>query len=568
MKRVATSERLLLDAKKQEAATLLQAKRFSDALAILTWVCQHDPDDYESWFNLGALNGKLGMFAAAEATFLKALALRSSDPQIYINLARLCDLQGRFDDELVYCRRFLQLVPNDGAAYSQIGKVLHRLGRLPEAEQALREAWRYAPNNAAYVNNLGIVQDDLGRYDDALECYRSALHLNPQMDSAYCNLGKLFQKNGESESSEAAYLAALKINPQNSDVQQNLGILLLGLGRNDEAMHCFNERLRALPECAEAHWNRALLLLAAGNFSDGWEEYEWRFKCHELMSQPLEARYSSKTLWDGSVLTDQTLLIYVEQGFGDTLQFCRYLPLVMQQVKHLIFECQPELFALLSNVFKDIKCIQRPAESALPDIDYDLQAPLLTLPRLLNTVMESIPVAIPYIHADPRLVERWSQRIGKNSFNVGVVWAGNQNYKGDKERSLSLAAIERLGEVSRHICFYSLQKEGGTEAIYSINPMRLVDLASELDSFATTAAVIENLDLVITVDTAVAHLAGAMGKPVWTLIYSPPDWRWLLDRNDSPWYPTMRLFRQSKAGEWDEVIDRVASALAMDVSRR
>ena len=568
MTSVVKSDQFLLETKKQEAVALLHAQRFSDALDRLTWICEHDPDDYESWFNLGAINGKLGMFAAAETAFLKALALRSSDPQIYINLARLCDLQGRFDEELVYCQRFLQLMPNDGAAYSQTGKIQYRLGRLAEAEQALREAWRCAPDNAAYVNNLGIVLDDLGYYDDALECYKNALRLDPLMDSAYCNLGKLYQKNSALEEAEAAYLSALKINPQNSDVQQNLGVLLLGLGRNDEAMRCFNEKIKADPECAEAHWNRALLLLAAGDFSNGWQEYEWRFKCNELMSPSLENRYSSTTLWDGSVLTNQTLLIYVEQGFGDTLQFCRYLPLVMQRVKHLVFECQPELFTLLSNVFKDIKCIQRTAGSALPDLNYDLQAPLLTLPRLLNTTLESIPIEIPYIYADPLLVERWSQRMSKDSFNVGIVWAGNQNYKGDKERSLSLAAIERLSEVNRQVCFYSLQKERGAEVLTSASSIRLIDLAPELDSFATTAAVIKNLDLVITVDTAVAHLAGAMGKPVWTLIYSPSDWRWLLDRNDSPWYPTMRLFRQLKVGEWGEVIECVAKALSVEVLHR
>ena len=562
MTTVVKSEDPLLASKKRDIETLLRGQQFHEARAASMALCQHYSDDYDLWFNLGAINGKLGLFAAAEAAFLKALALRRDDPQIYSNLARLCDLQGRFEDELRYCQHFLRLRPNDGAAHSQTGRLLYRLGQLPEAEQALRNALRCMPDTPAYLNNLGIILHDLDRYDEALTCYQRVLALNPDMDEAYCNLGKLYQKKSNVDAAEEAYGTALKINPQNGDVYKNLGILLLAAGRNDEALRCFDERLRLVPECADAHWNRALLLLAAGNFCDGWREYEWRFRCDELRSAELDARHSSKVLWDGSVLTDKVLLVYAEQGFGDTLQFCRYLPLVMERVGHLVFESPPELYRLLSDSFKDIKFIQRQAGALLPDLDYDVQVPLLTLPYLFNTIMTSIPSAVPYIHADLLLVEYWRERITQDAFNVGIVWAGNQNYKGDRERSLSLTALGALGEVSG-VRFYSLQK--GSTAL-SAAPMPLIDLAPELESFATTAAVIANLDLVISVDTSVAHLAGAMGRPVWTLIYTPPDWRWLLDRDDSPWYPSMRLFRQSRIGEWGPVVERIAEALSIAAS--
>ncbi len=565
---MAGSKNVLLRSKIRKAEQLLAAQRLPEARAAFEQLCQKNPHDYDLWLNLGIVSGRLGQIKVAEVALKKALALRSTEPHLYIKLMQLCELQGRFDEAVNYYQSYLCLKPKDADVYAQMGRLLHQLGRLPEAEQALREALRWSPDNANYANNLGITLYDLGRYDEALDAYQAALQLNPNMDDAYCNLGNLYQKTGETERAEASYFAALELNPMNVEVGKNLGILLLTAGRNDEAMRCFDARLRLVPDCADSHWNRALLLLAAGDFGAGWQEYEWRFRCEELKSEFLTARYSSKELWDGAQLCGKTLLIYAEQGLGDTLQFCRYLPLVMQRVEHLVFECQPELYRLLSGTYSGITLIQRHAEHLLPDVNYDFQVPLLTLPRLFDTVMESIPDTVPYINVDERLAEDWRQRIDRGRFNVGIVWAGNKNYKGDKERSLTLAALERLGEVE-NVCFYSLQKgPGAAEAVVAPAAMQLVDLASELDDFATTAAIIASLDLVITVDTAVAHLAGAMGRPVWTLIYSPPDWRWLLEREDSLWYPTMRLFRQGLPGEWEPVVEQVALALHQIVSTR
>jgi hypothetical protein len=381
-------------------------------------------------------------------------------------------------------------------------------------------------------------------------------------------MGYLYHSRGDDALAENSYASAVKINPHNAAAHMHLGDYSCTSGRYDEAIRHFEDGLRMEPDRASAHWNMALLLLLVGKFSDGWREYEWRLRYDEITPPEIAARYVSKPLWDGSRLAGQTLLVYFEQGFGDTLQFCRYLPLVRQRVDHLVFECQPELYRLLTGLFGDIELIERRPGTLSPDVSYDLQIPLMSLPRLFETAIDTIPKNAPYIHADPQLVEHWRQRLDTRDFKVGIVWAGNPNYKGDQKRSLSLTALTPFAQL-QETCFYSLQKGPATAEVATAPAgMQLIDLASELNDFATTAAVIANLDLVITVDTAVAHLAGAMGKTVWALIYSPPDWRWLLDREDSPWYPTMRLFRQASPGEWGPVIETVALELVREGMKR
>jgi tetratricopeptide (TPR) repeat protein len=626
---MAKSKNILQDAKKRKAEELLRAQRFPEARVAFEQLCQQNPRDYDLWLNLGAINGKLGVFDAAEEAFKKALALRNGDPQLLINLARLCDLQGRFDEEILHCQGYLRLKPNDAGAYAQMGRLLHQLGRLSEAEHALREALRCSPDNAAYLNNLGVILCDLDRDDDGLSCYRMALQLNPEMDDTYCNLGNLYQKRGEAALAESNYLAALKINPQNADVHKNLGVIFLMAGRNeealshyqmalhlnpvmedayynlgelykkqgdyeaavksyisalsinplnararvnlgcsytelyrfDEAISCFDEVLRFEPANTGAHWNLACLLLLRGNFRDGWREYEWRFQFDEVKQPAIVDRRNSRPLWNGAPLSGKTLLVYVEQGFGDTMQFCRYLPLVQQRVERVIFECQPELMRLLSGCFNGIEFIARSADYALPEVEYDVQVPLLSLPHLFGTEIDTIPNGAPYIHADAQQAALWRNRLDASQFKVGLVWAGNPNHNRDYKRSISLDLFAPLSKIE-NVHFYTLQK--GPAALQAAKPpagMQLIDLSAELDDFATTAAVIANLDLVIAVDTSVVHLAGAMGKPVWTLVYSPPDWRWLLDREDSPWYPTLRLFRRELDDEWKDVIEKVALEL-------
>ena len=303
-----------------------------------------------------------------------------------------------------------------------------------------------------------------------------------------------------------------------------------------------------------AHWNLSLALLLSGDFAGGWEEYEWRWKMKNN-----DGRNYSCPLWQGEDIVGRTINLHVEQGFGDTIQFIRYAPMVMQRGAKVIVECQPQLVRLLASVEGLAHITDRTASS----IYFDMHAPLLSLPRIFSTTLKTIPCHVPYLSADRVLVAKWRQKIEPlpGRFRVGLVWAGNPTHGNDRNRSCALVDFALLAKIP-NVIFYSLRKDEGAEQCE--NPpheINLVDLTRDIADFADTAALMDNLDLIISVDTAVAHLAGALGRPVWTLLPFVPDWRWLLDRRDNPWYPTMRLFRQSKPGNWRGVMADVANAL-------
>lgn len=544
---------------KKKAEELLRLQRLPEARDAYVRLCKLDPADYIAWLNLGSIHGMLGEFDAAETAFRCVLYLRADVPQAYFNLARLCSVSERFDEARSYWQSYLKLQPNDAYAYAQLGNVFHKMRRLEEAERSLSEALKRQPGNADYYNNAGVILQDLGRYDESLTSYRKALQLKPDMEEVYCNLGNLHHERNEDALAEQNYLAALRINSRNAGSHMSLGHHYARRGRVDQALQCFKESIRLAPEYASAHWNLALLLLLLGHYREGWAEFAWRCRSPEARQQ-FGARHFSKPMWDGS-LTEQTVLVYAEQGLGDSLQFCRYLPLVNQRVERVIFEVQPELIPLLQEVHGMCELVPRRGDGVEPGVEYDMQVCLMDLPRLFGTEIDTIPAPPSYIQANALAKARWQQRFDTPDFNVGLVWAGNPNHWRDRQRSLAVTAFEPLANIEG-VSYFSLQK--GLAANQLLMPpagMTIIDLSEELDDFATTAAVIANLDLVITVDTAVAHLAGAMGVPVWTLIYSPPDWRWLLEREDSPWYPSMRLFRQQIPGEWGPVIERVATEL-------
>ncbi len=559
-----------LQSMKKEAEALLLEQRLPEARAAFSQLCLRSPDDYNAWLNLGAVEGMLGSLAAAKQAFQQALELRNDEPRVFFNLARLCELQEQFDEALHYWSGYLQLRPDDAAGYAQIAQLLHKVGKLPEAAQAMHEAVQRNPDEVEYYNNLGVMLGRLGRYEEALTNYQHVLRLRPDVDGVYCNIANLYHNMGDGEMARANFARALALNPDNASTHMNLGFHYARSGRNDEALNSFSEALRIAPDNAAAHFNMALLLLLLGQFHEGWLEYEWRFKCNEIRRQDLLARYYSKPQWDGAYLTTEVLFVYVEQGFGDALQFCRYLPLVARRVKHLIVECHAELLALLrgQGQFAGIEFVARSTDDLLPTVNYDVQIPLLSLPRLFETEVGPVFQETTYIQSDPQQMERWQRHFNHNKLKVGLVWAGSPDHQRDQMRSLSLKVFNLFAGMSG-VCFYSLQKgPAASEAITPSEGIDLINLAPELNDFSATAAVIAHLDLVISVDTAVAHLAGAMGKPVWTLIYSPPDWRWLLECTGSPWYPTMRLFRQEMGGDWTAVIERVAMELQKMVLQR
>jgi tetratricopeptide (TPR) repeat protein len=451
----------------------------------------------------------------------------------------------------------LRLQPDLAEAHDNLGNALKERGELEEAVACYRQALRLKPDLAEAHSNLGSAFQGQGKLEEAVACYRQALRLKPDLAEAHNNLGGALKDLGELEEAMACCRQALRLRPDYAEAHIILGSALQDRGELDEAMACFQQALRLKPDYPDAHLNRALTWLRRGDFERGWPEFEWRWKCKESLPPPFR-----QPLWDGSPLEGRSILLHPEQGLGDTLQFIRYAPLVQRRGGRVIVACQRPLVRLLASCPGIAELVAR--EDAPPG--FEVHAPLLSLPRLLGTTLASIPGEVPYLRADETLVEHWRRELSPiRGLKVGIAWQGNPKYRGDRHRSLRLAQFAPLSRLAG-VRLFSLQKCAGAEQLRAVaGRFDVTDLGGRLDeqtgAFMDTAAVMKNLDLVITSDSALAHLAGALGVPVWVALPYASDWRWLLEREDSPWYPTMRLFRQSRWGDWDGVFDRIAAAV-------
>jgi Tfp pilus assembly protein PilF len=470
---------------------------------------------------------------------------------------------GRLREAEQLYRQVLARQPEHADAIHFLGVIAHQVGRNDIAVGLIRRAIALNPNNADAHNNLGNALKDKGQLDEAIAAFRQAIALNPNIPEAHNNLGNVLTDRGQLDEAIAAFRRAIALRGNYAQAHNNLGNALKDERQLDEAIAAFRQAIALNPNIPEAHHNLSLALLTRGDFQQGWEEHEWRWRCKDFPSAP---RNFAQPQWDGRELEGRTLLLHTEQGLGDAIQFVRYVPLAAQRGGKIIIECQAELQRLFQTM--DERCQIVPRGQPLPG--FDLHCPLLSLPRVFRTTLANVPKEAPYLHADAEDAGRWENRLADDSLivKVGLAWAGSPTHKNDRNRSIKLARLAPLGQVPG-ARFFSLQKgEAAAEAKTPPTGMELVDWTEELKDFADTAALIANLDLVIAVDTAVVHLAGAMGKPVWTLSPYVSDWRWLLDRDDSPWYPTMRLFRQPARGDWDSVITRVADALSLWIKNR
>lgn len=432
----------------------------------------------------------------------------------------------------------------------------HQAGRLSEAEAIYRQILQAQPDHPGAHHLLGMIAYQVGKHDIAVEYVKQAIALNPAVAEFHNNLGTVYLDQDQVEAARPHFATALQLQPDYVEAHYNMGNLLRNEGKFEEAVAQYRQALRLKPDYAGAHWNLSLVLLLTGNFTEGWQEHEWRWAAD--VGRPWKRDFP-QPLWDGTDISGRTILLHAEQGFGDALQFVRYVPLVAKRGARVVLECQPELKAL----FKSAKGVKVLVAKGEPLPEFDVHAPLLSLPRIFGTTLETIPAPVSYLSVNSKLAAAWRDRMGGGSktFKVGVAWSGNPTQGNNRNRSASLDLFAPLGQVGG-VTFYSLQKGGAAqEAASPPKGMTLIDLTAELKDFADTAALLNNLDLVVTVDTAVAHLAGAMGKPVWTLLTFAPDWRWLLKRRDCPWYPTMQLFRQERPGDWAGTVARVAGAL-------
>ncbi len=428
-------------------------------------------------------------------------------------------------------------------------------GQIDEAMSYYQKAIGQNPNHAGAYYNLGVAFQGKGLNDQAILYYEIAIGINKDFTDAHHNLGVAYKEKGDFDEALICFQRVLQLKPNHAGAYYNIGNILAAKGSFEEAMQFYRKTVAMEPENAEAHWNIALLNLMSGNFEEGWKGYEWRWKLKGVSAD----RKFTEPLWDGTDIQGRTILLYAEQGFGDSIQFIRYAPLVARRGAKVIVECQKELAPL----FRRIEGIEQVIAQGDTIPEFDVRYPLLSLPLMFSTTLQNIPIDIPYIIADPAMIKKWDDKMALNDsrIRIGLAWAGDPAYKNDRSRSCSLETFSPLAQFS-DISFYSLQKgEASAQANNLPTDIKLLDYTEELYDFSDTAAIIGNLDVVISVDTAVAHLAGALGKPVWILLPFVADWRWMLDREDSPWYPTMKLFRQPAPGDWESVIGRVKESL-------
>lgn len=447
------------------------------------------------------------------------------------------------------CRRAIAQFPGDAKVYFVLALALAGARRHSEAIEAYHQAVTANPAFFEAYNNLGTLLTKLGRFDEAVDALNHAVGLQPNLAQLHANLSNALRESWKLDDAVAAAKRALELNPELAEVYSGLGAALLSLGRFVEAADACRAAIQRKNDLPGAHLTLGLAELVQGNLERGWPEYEWRMRHVDL----LPPRQTSFPVWDGNRLDGKTIVLFSEQGFGDAIQFARYVPMVAALGGRVILECPAAVLPL----FRGFPGVDQLVAWGMPLPACDVQCALASLPGRFKTTVQSIPAAIPYLAADENIAASWRKRIepSKDILQVGLAWAGRPENRNDRNRSIQLENLAQLGGVA-DVQFHSLQTNRTTTP-----PFAMSDWSELLKDFGETAGLIANLDLVISVDTAVAHLAGAMGKPVWVLLPFPPDWRWLLDRADSPWYPTMRLFRQKERGDWGPVIQGVAKAL-------
>ncbi|MEW6187999.1 MAG: tetratricopeptide repeat protein [Thermodesulfobacteriota bacterium] len=505
--------------------------------------------------DLGGIYQRRGQIEEAIQQYQLALSIRPEFVEAHYNLGNVYKDIQQWPEASFHSQKALALEPRLGEAAHVLGISLYEQGKLDEAIEAWQKALQVNPDLPNVSFNLGIAYYNQGSLDEALFYCEKAIELDPHSAEAHYNLGLIHYGLNQPDEAVRCWQRTLQYNPRHLNASCNLGVVFQENHQLVRAMKCYEKALKIKTDFPDARWNRAVCRLLAGDFNQGWREYQWRFKVKDLFLE----RGFPHPYWQGEPLEGKKILLYAEQGFGDTFQFIRYLPWVVNQGGTVVLECPREIIPMLRNQ----KGIDRIIPYGDPLPGFDLQCPLLNLPLIFNTRLDTIPAKIPYLFSDQQLVHKWRMWLDQDSkrFRVGLVWAGRPIHKKDKKRSIRINSFLPLFKMPE-VTFYSLQKgEAATQIKQFPEKESFIDLSGPLTDFSETAALIENLDLVITVDTAVAHLTGALGKPVWTLLPFSPDWRWMLDREDSPWYPTMKLFRQPVPGDWGSVMEKVRKKL-------
>jgi tetratricopeptide (TPR) repeat protein len=541
------------DALVNRGQCLVRLDRRDEALASVDRALANNPRHLAALKERGHLLRDRGQSAEALDCYDRALSLSDADAETHANRGLVLRSLKRFDEVFEAYDKALALKPDYVEVIVARGNLLYEMHSYDKALEEYERALMVQPDFAFGFNNRGNALQAMGRNDEAIASFERALALKPDLTAAHNNRGNALLNLNRPEEALADYESAIAHKPF-AFALVNRGSALHYLGRIEEALDSFNRAIALQPELPEAHWNKALLCLAIGDFEQGWPAYEWRWRG----ATELTSRDFSQPQWRGEDLNGKTILLHAEQGFGDTIQFIRYLPLVAQKGCKVILELPDSLMPLIPGIDGLVSMHRR--GDPLPA--FDVHCPLMSLPLSFGTTATTIPASVPYLSAPAERVGAWRTRLAHlGKPRVGLVWSGKPSHKNDHNRSIALSRLEPLLSVP-DVTFVSLQREYRETELPALARLPVFRLDETITDFADTAAAIGELDLVIAVDTAVAHLAGALGRPLWLLLSHIQDWRWMHDRTDSPWYPSARLFRQSQIGDWDGVIAAVAQELA------
>ena len=541
----------------------LQARQYDDAIE---WIARANQQDIRTHHlsSLGIALGQQGLHELALKAFDRGVQLKPDDTELWARRSDALANLARPEEALSSYDHVLKLNPRDAGAALRCGMLLITLKRPEEALTYFDRCDELLPNNASVLEQRGLALHALKRYEEALAENLRSHALDPASFDVCNNIGAALHWLRQDEEALPWFDKALALRPDSIPALVNKASALTQIRRIDQAIEVYHQVQAIDPDNADAAWNLALLALLQGDFETGWAGREVRWRAH---MRPARYPHFSQPMWRGEEgIEGKTILIYADEGIGDSIQFARYAPLLAARGARVILAVQEPLQPLLAGLPDVSLCISR--SEALPA--FDLHCPMCNLPLAFGTRLDTIPSAISYLPApSQKRVQSWEQRLQDRlgparKLRVGLAWSGNPGHLNDHNRSLPLRALVHLCDLEAH--FISLQKEPRASDKVLLDQAGMIDLTADLTDFAETAALVSCLDIVISVDTSVAHLAAALGRPTWTLLPYSPDFRWLLDRDDSPWYPTMRLFQQNASRDWDELVDRVRADLALRIA--
>ena len=540
----------------EDAASLHRQGRLDEAEKIYRRVLKNNRNDFNALHLLGMLNHQRGKSGEAYSLITSALKLHPRSPDALSNLAFVLHALKRVDEALASIDKALEIAPDHLDALNNRGNLLLSLLRPADAVAAFDRVLALEPRHVQAHINRGNALSELGQGAEALAEYDAALALQPNNPYAFYNRGNALRAMGCEADAIEAYGSALLALPSHQGSWVNLGLALMALNRRGEALDAYRKALELAPDNADANFNESLALLTIGDYRRGFEKYEWRWKRTGVDAKP---RFRQRPWLGDASLANKTILLHAEQGLGDTIQFVRYAPILERAGAKVVIEVQPELKELLAK-FDGVASVIGRGESLPP---FDLHCPLASLPLAMKTELSNVPAEIPYLRASEPRIARWRERIeARPGPRIAIVWSGRADHDNDRNRSIALAELEPL-LATRGVSFISIQRElRPADAGQLAGHTGMLHVGGDLMDFSDTAAVLALCDLTISVDTSVAHLAGAMARPAYVLVPFQPDWRWTADRERSPWYPEITLFRQPAPGDWNSVLKRVSEALA------